>query len=588
MTLILGVNAFHPDASACLLRDGKLIAAVAEERLGNRAKHIAGFPSQAIRSVLREAAADVKDIDFVALGHDHNSNLGAKIAHVAAHPVKTAANVISHFARRAHTKSMSEQIAEACGARADECRFKVLQVEHHLAHIASSFFCSDFDEAAGFSYDGSGDFVTAMYARCAGNKIEILDRVYVPHSLGFFYTALCQFIGFDRFGEEYKVMGLSAYGEPAYLDLMQHILRRAGSGQFRVDQIYVQPFSGRSFDECMDERGEIVLPPMYTQELVKKLGPPRKRGEALTQREKDIAHSCQRHFEDVVIACANWLHSVVPSANLVTAGGCALNGVCNARILRDTPFKKSYIQCAASDDGTGIGAAFYVWNVLLNKPREGAIEHAYFGPAHSEREMEEALRGHQIQYERLERRELIERAAKLLNAGQVIGWYQGRCEWGPRALGNRSILAHPGWPGMKDLINKKIKRREAFRPFAPTILAERVPDFFEQTIESPFMMHVVRIKEEKRSALAAVTHEDFTGRLHTVTRAQNELYYDLIAAFEKESGVPVVLNTSFNENEPIVDTPEQAVSCYVRNDVDALVMGPFLAVKAKAVLSAEC
>src|SRR5579862_1226851 len=338
MTLILGVNAFHPDASACLLRDGKLIAAVAEERLGNRAKHIAGFPSQAIRSVLREAAADVKDIDFVALGHDHNSNLGAKIAHVAAHPVKTAANVISHFARRAHTKSMSEQIAEACGARADECRFKVLQVEHHLAHIASSFFCSDFDEAAGFSYDGSGDFVTAMYARCAGNKIEILDRVYVPHSLGYFYTALCQFIGFDKFGEEYKVMGLAAYGAPKFRDAMAELLRVAPDApnapdqrprtkdqlrtpspgrtdnqqpitdnKFHLNRNYFKPL-GKNLEECIDEHGEIVLPPLYSEEFIKLFGAPRQRGSELAQRDKDLAASCQAHFEQAVLASLLYLH----------------------------------------------------------------------------------------------------------------------------------------------------------------------------------------------------------------------------------------------------------------------------------------
>ncbi len=579
MALILGLNAFHPDSSACLVRDGKIVAAVAEERLGKRVKHVSGFPGQAIRCVLGIAGAEVKDVDYVALGHDHNANLPAKVAHVAAHPIATASNVFSHFARRSQMKSIPEQVAEACGAPLSDCRFKTAHVEHHLAHIASSFFCSAFDEAAGFSYDGSGDFTAAMYARCKGNSIEILDRVFVPHSLGFVYTALCQFIGFERFGEEYKVMGLSAYGSASHMDLMREILTHTNGGQFRVDRKFVRPFSGRSFDECMDENGEIVLPPMYTEALTARLGAPRKRGEALTQRENDIAMSVQRHFEEVVLACAKWLHTRVPSPNLVTAGGCALNGVCNARILRDTPFRNSYIQCAASDDGTSIGAALYVWHALLGKPREGPVLHAAFGPEHSEAEMEEALKAHGLNYERLERAALIGRAAHWLNAGKVLGWYQGRCEWGPRALGNRSILAHPGWPGMKDLINQKIKRREAFRPFAPSILAEEVPNWFEQDVESPFMMHVVKIKESKRAALAAVTHLDFTGRLHTVTRAQNETYYDLIAAFGKLSGVPVVLNTSFNENEPIVDTPEQAVSCFMRNDVDALCLGPFVAIK---------
>ena len=579
MTLILGLNAFHPDSSACLLRDGKLIAAVCEERLGKRIKHVAGFPGQAIRAVLHMAGAEVKDIEHVAFGHDHSANMSAKISHVAANPLKTATNVLAHFTRRAHARGIPEQLADACGVKLDDCRFKIHSVEHHLAHIASSFFCSPFDEAAGFSYDGSGDFVTAMYARCRGNKIEILDRVFVPHSLGFVYTALCQFIGFERFGEEYKVMGLSAYGQPKHMDLMREILTSNGQGQFRANLKYVRPFSGKSFEECMDEKGEIVLPPMYTEALSEKLGPPRGRGQPLTQRENDIAHSCQRRFEEVVLECVNWLHTRAPSKNLVTAGGCALNGVCNARILRDTPFKNSYIQCAASDDGTGIGAALYVWNALLEKPRAEPVMHAYFGPQHSEQEMEAALQKAELKYERLDGEKLFARVAGWLNEGKIVGWYQGACEWGPRALGNRSILAHPGWPGMKDLINQKIKRREAFRPFAPSILRESVKDYFEQDVESPFMMHVVRIREAKRQALAAVTHEDFTGRLHTVTRAQNEKYYDLISAFAKLSGVPVVLNTSFNENEPIVDTPGQAVSCYTRNDIDALCLGPFVTSK---------
>ena len=580
MTLILGLNAFHPDASACLVRDGIIVAAVAEERLGKRVKHVAGFPGQAVRCVLDMAGASVVDLDYVALGHDHNANLPAKIARVAAHPIQSASNVLAHFTRRSSLKSIPEHIAEACGATVDACHFKTVHVEHHLAHIASSFYCSDFDEAAGFSYDGSGDFVSAMYARCSGTQIEILDRVFLPHSLGFFYTALCQFIGFDRFGEEYKVMGLSAYGQPAHMNLMRMILRRGDGGQFRVDQKYVRPFSGKSFDECIDETtGEIVMPRMFTDALVEKLGPPRARTAALTQRENDIARSCQQHFEDVVIECVNWLHSVVPSKNLVTAGGCALNGVCNARILRDTAFTQSYIQCAASDDGTGIGAALYVWHALLGNPRGAPVTHAHFGPEHSEAEMEAALKSQPLVIERFDGAQLFERVADLLNAGKVVGWYQGKSEWGPRALGNRSILAHPGWPGMKELINRKIKRRESFRPFAPSILAEEVPNWFEQNVASPFMMHVVRIKEEKRALLAAVTHEDSTGRLHTVTRAQNERYWDLISAFAKRSGVPVVLNTSFNENEPIVDTPAQAVSCFMRNDVDALCMGPFVAVK---------
>ena len=312
---------------------------------------------------------------------------------------------------------------------------------------------------------------------------------------------------------------------------------------------------------------------------MKCLGEPRRRGEDLSQRDKDIACSCQRHFEDIVLGCLAALHHKMPTDHLVTAGGCALNGVCNARILRDTPFKKSYIQCAASDDGTAIGAALYVWNAVLGRPRAGLIEHAYWGPEHTEADMETALLRAGVRFTRCCRPELLNRVADLLNTGKVVGWYQGRSEWGPRALGNRSILAHPGWPGMKHLINRKIKRREAFRPFAPSILAEETGRYFEQSVESPFMMHVVKIRPEKREALSAVCHGDFTGRLHTVKRSQNPLYYDVIKAFAQRSGTHAVLNTSFNENEPIVDTPAQAVDCFVRTDMDALALGPFVTIK---------
>jgi carbamoyltransferase len=626
--LILGLNAFHPDASACALTEGRLVAAVAEERLGARIKHRAGFPGRALQSVLKMAGANISEVEFVAVGNDSDANLGAKAAHVLRSPFKSARGVLTHFQHRVRARSIRELVAEACGVAEGDCRFQVVRVEHHLAHIASAYSASEFDRAAGFSYDGAGDFTSAMFARCQGNRIEVLDRVFVPHSLGFFYTALCQFIGFDKFGEEYKVMGLAAYGQPVYLELMREMLTQgegrgkiehgrsgiedgrskiedrsdpisdlrtshsqlrspisdllspisARSAHFRLNPRFFRPLE-KNLEDCVNEEGEIVLPPLYSEELVKRLGKARARGGELTQREKDLAASGQARFEEVVLSSLQALHRRMATENLVTAGGCALNGVCNARILRDTPFRRSYIQCAASDDGTAIGAALYVWNSVLGRPRAGRAEHAYWGPEYPEADMEKALREAGLPFQRLDRPALLERAASHLNSGHVLGWYQGRSEWGPRALGNRSILAHPGWPGMKDLINQKIKRREAFRPFAPTILAEAVGDYFEQAIESPFMMHVVKIRPGKRAALAAVCHADNTGRLHTVKRSQNPLYYDLIVEFARKSGVPVVLNTSFNENEPIVDTPQQAVDCFVRTDLDVLCLGPFVAVK---------
>ncbi len=579
MTLILGINAFHPDAAACLLCDGKLIAAVAEERLGARIKHVAGFPREAVRCVLDIAGLRLQEVDYVAVGHDSNANLWAKARFVCRYPLSAAGDVLSHLSRRIRLSRVEQELAQACDVSPADCRFRVIPVEHHVAHIASAFFASSFDRAAGFSYDGSGDFVTAMYAACEGNTIRVLRRVWFPESLGFFYTALCQFIGFDRFGDEYKVMGLAAYGQPSYTEVLRELLRSDDRGGLRLSRRYFSHTGARGFVSSGAEHREIVLEPLYTPRLAELFGAPRQRNAELTARDKDLACSCQQRFEEAVLQCLGWLHRQVGGDTLVTAGGCALNGVCNARILRDTPFTRTYIQCAASDDGTAIGAALYVWNAVLGKPRGEPIEHAYWGPEHPESRMEAALKAQRLAYRKFDTPALLEEVSEHLCRGHVVGWYQGRSEWGPRALGNRSILAHPGWPGMKDLINQKIKRREPFRPFAPSILAEAVAEYFEQAVESPFMMHVVKIRPEHRAALAAVCHEDATGRLHTVKRSQNPLYYDLIAAFARKSGVPVVLNTSFNENEPIVDTPEQAVDCFVRNDLDVLVLGPFVTTK---------
>ena len=579
MSVILGLNAYHPDSAACVLVDGVLIAAIAEERLGNRVKHISCFPALAIQKVLALANVSIKEVDWVAIGHDNNANFGRKIRRVIINPLNSIHVIKANLNRRKTSGTFHEKLAGECGFSLNNCRFQVFNVEHHLAHMASSFFASPFEKAAGFTYDGSGDFVSGLYAQCIENNISILDKVFLPHSLGHFYTGLCQLAGFDRFGEEYKVMGLSAFGKPVYMDLMKQILSISGN-QYRINSRFIQGIGGKSIEDCVDEKGEIIQPPMYKKNLIKEFGDPRKRGEEFSQRDKDLAASMQLHFEEIIIKCLEWLHNNFPTENLVTAGGCSLNGVANSRILRETPFKQSYIQCAASDDGTAIGAALYVWHEVLKKPRSFVMDHAYYGSEASNIEIEASFENNQLSFEKLDRQSLLDRVANFLNQGQIVGWFQGRSEWGPRALGNRSLLAHPGWPGMKELINQKIKRRESFRPFAPSILSEEVGNYFEQSLESPFMMHVVKIRQEKRKALSAVCHEDYTGRLHTVKKSQNALYYDLIKTFSELSGTPVVLNTSFNENEPIVETPEQAISCYLRNDVDVLCIGSYLTSKA--------
>jgi carbamoyltransferase len=574
MTAILGLNAFHADSAACLVVDGKLVGAVAEERLGKREKHSPRFPENAVRWLLAHAGLRLRDITHVALPRDTGANRAAKIGYVARNPRKGAAAALEHFGRTRRTESVLDRLAAICEEDPRKVSFETVGVEHHLAHIASAYYLSPFETvAAGFSYDASGDFASAMAARCEGTRIAVLDRVTLPHSLGFFYTAMCQLIGFAEFGEEYKVMGLAPYGEDRHADLMRRLLPINPAGWFRLAPGWFGMHDGGR-SGAVDATGRLVMGRLYSERLTAALGPPRRRDDPLTARERNIARSTQARFEAVALHCLDRLHALVPSEQLVMAGGCALNGVANARILRDTPFTRTYLQAAASDDGTCLGAAYWVWHNTLGKSERFQMRHAFWGPEYSERRLRKAAEAAGVAVQDCGNDEvLVETAAKLIAEGLVIGWYQGRSEWGPRALGNRSILANPALPSMKDTINAKIKRREAFRPFAPSVLAEDVATCFEQDIRSPFMMHVVKVRPEWRERLPAVTHVDGTGRLQSVDADDNPLYHRLIRAVKRRTGIGVVLNTSFNENEPIVDTPEQAVDCFLRTDMDALCLG---------------
>lgn len=582
MNAILGFNAFHADSAACLVVDGQLVGAVAEERLGDRQKHSPAFPASAIRHLLSDAGLSLRDVTHVALARDPKANAAPKMAYVAQRPLKAAGAVVEHFRRNRKTKSTLEELAEVCGEDPARVRFETIGVEHHLAHIASAYYLSPFEGlTAGLSYDASGDFASLMAARCEGNRIEVLDRVTLPDSLGFFYTALCQFIGFDEFGEEYKVMGLAPYGEDRHGELMRELVRLEEDGWYRLGRGYFGMHEGGESGAVDDEK-HILMGRLYTDRLRAVLGEPRARQAPLTQREMDIARSTQVRFEEAAVHCLTRLHRLVPTERLAMAGGCALNGVANARILRETPFTTPYLQAAASDDGTCLGAAYYVWHQVLGRQERYHMQHAFWGPEYPDERLRAVAEasGFPLRVCANET-DLVEGAAGMIADGLVVGWYQGRSEWGPRALGNRSILANPMLPTMKGTINAKIKRRESFRPFAPSVLKECVPLYFEQTVDSPFMMHVVKIRPDWRERLPAVTHVDGTGRLQSVERANNPLYYDLIDAFRRRTGVGVVLNTSFNENEPIVDTPEQALDCFRRTDMDALCLGRYVLVKAQ-------
>ena len=576
--LILGLNMFHADASAAMVQDGNLVFAIAEERL-NRVKHYAGFPARAVQACLDAAGAKITDVDHVAIGQDSDANLSEKVRYAISNPAKLL-NFIRLRRRKQSMRDVRSLIASALECDPQTLRFEEHHLEHHIAHIASAYYCSPWEKAAGFSYDGSGDFVSTMMARCEGNEIQVLDRVFLPHSLGSFYTMVCEFIGYNKYGDEGKVMGLAPYGKDRFCGQLRELLMTGDSG-FQLDLDFFQPFGSNEGMQIKPD-GTVALARHFSERMVRMFGPPRDPNTEITQREMDLAYAMQHCFEEVFFHLLNELHQRIPSENLAMAGGCALNSVANGKLFARTPFRHTWIQPAAGDEGLAIGAALHTYHSVLKQPRRHAMQHSYLGPEFSDSEIESSLKSAGVKYRKLQRGPLLDIVAQRIAGGDVVGWFQGRMEWGPRALGNRSIVAHPGRPDMKDVLNARIKRREWFRPFAPSILEERQAEYFEHDHPSPFMLHVYKIRAQKRQQLCAVNHVDDSGRLQSVRRDENPLYYDLIRAFEQKTGIPVVLNTSFNENEPIVCRPEEAIDCFQRTRMDALAIGPFLALKSEA------
>jgi carbamoyltransferase len=576
MSVILGINAFHAGASAALVVDGQAVAAIAEERL-NRQKYYAGFPHLAVRRCLAMAGLSLADVEHIAIGREPAANRAKKIEFVLRNPSRLL-NLLK--IRGARTRLDDARLLLAADHEVDpeKLRFRQWNVEHHLAHTASAYFASPWDEAAGFSIDGSGDFVTCMLSECRGDDITVRERIYVPHSLGSLYTMIGEFLGFAGYGDEGKVMGLSAMGQDSFRSQFDEIVKLLPGG-FELNPKYFQPF-GSGQGMSVDEHGQVVVHRHYSDHVAEVFGPPRASDAEITSRDCDLAFGVQRLFEDVYMHLLNRLHALVPTSRVAMAGGCVLNSVANGKLFMRTPFRETCIQPAAGDDGLSLGAALYVSRTGLREKRRWVMNDAYLGPEFSEEEIRRALDGAGVTYERLDRPTLLEATADEIVSGAVVGWFQGRMEWGPRALGNRSIVAHPGLPNMKDVLNARIKRREAFRPFAPSVLAERQSELFEHSHPSPFMLHVYRIRPEWRERLVAVNHVDDTGRLQSVSRNENPLYYDLISAFERKTGLPVLLNTSFNENEPIVCTPAEAIDCFLRTRMDALVLGSFVCRKS--------
>jgi carbamoyltransferase len=574
-TYILGLNSFHADSGAALLKDGQLVAAVTEERL-NRVKHFAGFPARSIQEVLDIAGIGIHQVDHIGINKDSKANLLAKLAFAVTNLGRITKMARQRLEYRAKAQQAPQLICSALHVESSQLRARIYNVEHHLCHAASCFLVSEFDRAAILSVDGFGDFASTLTAVGQGNEISILDRTLFPHSLGILYTMVCQFIGYDQYGDEGKVMGLAPYGEPRYEDFFDRLVQLKPKGRFELNLDYFLHHR-EGVDYSFDDQGYPTVAPLFSQGMIKQFGAPRVRHGELTQRDKDLAASLQKSLEKAYFHLLNHLYEQTGCDALCLAGGVALNSVANGQIFDRTPFWRIYTQPAAGDDGTAVGVAYYIHNTILGEPRRFIMDHAYTGREFADSEIQTVLdRAVGIVAERVEDVELFGRTAAAIAGGEIVGWFQGKMEWGPRALGNRSIVAHPGLPDMKDILNSRIKHREWFRPFAPSILKERVGDYFEHTHPSPFMMLVYKTRPEVRERICAINHIDNTGRLQTVSRTQNPRYYSLIEAFARETGIPVLLNTSFNENEPIVCTPQHALDCFLRTRMDLLVMGNWM------------
>jgi carbamoyltransferase len=568
---ILGINAYHGDASAAIVVDGQLIAAVEEERF-NRVKHWAGFPAQSIRYCLETAGIDAARLDHVAISFDPRANLGKRLAFVARHRPSARA-IIDRLRRQGKTLSLEQQFADAVETPRSALKAQFHRIEHHQTHLAAGFLISPFEEAAVLSIDGMGDFVSTMTAHAQGTNWRTLDRVYFPHSLGFLYTAVTMYLGFPYYGDEYKVMGLAPYGEPEFVDFFRKMIFPKDD-VFELDLDYFQHH--RRGVKMSWNDGAPTIEPFVSPKLEQELGPGRGPKDELTQRHENIAKSLQVVTEEIILHMLNRLASKTGATDVCLTGGCAMNSVANGKVTSQTPFKNVYIPAGAADNGTSFGGAFFVWNRLLGNPRTFVQNHAYWGCESTSEQCEAAAREAGLPYRKLSEEALLDAAVELLLSGNVLGWFQGRMEFGARALGSRSLLADPRRTDMRDIINLRIKFREKFRPFAPSILEEHVREWFEIDEAAPYMEKVLPIRREKRSVIPAVTHVDGSGRLQSVSRRTNPLYHALISRFHERTGVPIVLNTSLNENEPIVRTPAEAISCFLRTDMDAIAVGPVL------------
>ena len=551
--------------------DGELVAAVEEERF-NRIKHWAGFPSESIRYCLDAGGVNPEAVAHVAISFDPRANFSKRLAFVVKNRPSMQA-IMDRLKRQKKTFALEDQFAAAVGLSAPQIKARFHRIEHHETHVAAGFLISPFEESAVLSVDGMGDFVSTMTAHARGTSWKALDRVFYPHSIGFLYSALTMYLGFPYYGDEYKVMGLAPYGEPEFADVIRKMIRPVGDGFALNLDYFTHHRKGISMSW---NDGAPVVEPFHSEMLEKEMGPMRKPGEPMTAREDNLARSLQVVTEEIIIHLLNRLHDKTKCPNVCMTGGVAMNSVANGKMTTQTPFENVYIPAGAADNGTAFGAAFYVWNRILGKERSFVQDHAYWGCESLDDDCKMAIDNVGLPAVHLEGDALTSATVDRMIDGKVVGWFQGKMEFGARALGSRSLIADPRRTDMRDIINLRIKFREKFRPFAPSILEEEVGNWFEIDEPTPYMEKVFPIREEKRSQIPAVTHVDGSGRLQSVSKCTNPKYHALISKFYERTGVPIVLNTSLNENEPVVRIPEEAISCFLRTDMDVLVLGNYL------------
>jgi carbamoyltransferase len=558
---VLGISCYYHDSAAALVRGGRIVAAAQEERF-DRVKYSQVFPLNAINFCLQQAEITMQDVDAVAFYEKPFLKFARVLtAHLRSYPFSLVNFIQTMPAWLEERLSFPITLRERLGFEKD-----VYYLKHHQSHAASTFLVSPFEEAAIITVDGIGEWASTSWGVGRGRKVSVHQELHYPDSLGLLYAAVTTFLGFPVFVGEGKVMALASYGKPVYLEQFRKLLEMGPEGSFRLN--------GRYFSFARGKR-------MYNQRFVDLLGPAKAPEEEFTQRHFDIAASLQRVTEEALLGLARHVQRETGLKKACLAGGVFLNVVANSRILEETDFDELYIQPAAGDAGGALGAACYVSHCLLDQPRTEVMNNAYLGPQYSERHCERLLTNAGIPFRRLPEDELLPLVASHIANGRIVGWFQGRMEFGPRALGARSILADPRLADMKEVLNDRVKHREWFRPYGVSVMAEHYADYFVLSRESPFMLLVGAIRPGREKEIPAAVHVDGTCRLQTVTDAHNGVYYRLIREFHRQTGVPMVINTSFNVQEPIVCTPEEAIACYSRTQMDCLVLGSLLAEKAE-------